>query len=103
MIGALQVTCTPPFEKIFSNIGEVTERNGRVALVIDFESMAEAAAFGMLVVPRTDWFVLACHVIAKGGNVDQLRSLAKSVTLESDVTIWAALSAPKEEEESEEE
>jgi hypothetical protein len=64
---------------------------------------AEEAAFGMLVVPRTNWFVLAYPVIAKGGNVDQLRSLARSVTLECDVTIRAALSAPKEEEESEEE
>ena len=72
MIGALQVPCTPPFEKIFSNIGEVAERNGWLALVTDFKSMAEAveAAFGMLIIPRTDWFVLACHVIAKGGNVD---------------------------------
>lgn len=56
MIGTLQVTCTPPFEKTFLNIGEVTERNGWMALVTNFESVAEAeeAAFGMLVVPRTD-------------------------------------------------
>ena len=75
-----------------------------MALLTDFERMAEAekAAFGMLVVPRTDWFVRACQIIVKGGNVDQLRSLAKSVTLESDVTIGAAPSAPKEEESKEE-
>ena len=71
MIGALQVTYTPLFEKTFSNIVEVTERDGWAMLVTNFESMAEAeeAAFGMLVVSRADWFVLAYHVIAKGGNV----------------------------------
>ena len=76
----------PPFERIFSNICEATERNGWMALVTDAESMAEAeeAAFGVLVVPRTDCFVLACHAIAKGGDVDQLCNLVKPASLECD-------------------
>jgi hypothetical protein len=80
------VPYTPPFEKIFPSICEVTERNSCVALVTDFESMAEAeeVAFGMLVFPRAHSFVLACRAITKGKDIDQPRNLAKSVTLECD-------------------
>jgi glucosamine 6-phosphate synthetase-like amidotransferase/phosphosugar isomerase protein len=87
LISASHAPHGPPFEKIFSNICELTARNGRVVLVTDAESAAEAeeAAFRMRVVPRTDPFVLALSRRRhQGDKVDQSRNLAKSVTVEGD-------------------
>jgi glucosamine--fructose-6-phosphate aminotransferase (isomerizing) len=84
------------FDKTVSNLQEVMARHGRVALIGDSASLAEAAdgAWQTVTMPPTDPLLapivyavavqlLAYHTaVAKGTDVDQPRNLAKSVTVE---------------------
>ena len=84
------------FDKTVSNMQEVMARGGKVMLITDAEGEAEASeqTWQVLVMPRIDAVLtpilyalpaqlLAYHTaVAKGTDVDQPRTLAKSVTVE---------------------
>ena len=84
------------FDKTVSNLQEVMARKGRVALIGDAATLAEAGAgsWRSVAMPDADPYVapivyavavqlLAYHAaVAKGTDVDQPRNLAKSVTVE---------------------
>jgi glutamine---fructose-6-phosphate transaminase (isomerizing) len=84
------------FEKTASNLQEVVARGGKVVLLSDAEGVAELGAYAWKTVtlPTVDPFVapilyavpmqlLAYHTaVLKGTDVDQPRTLAKSVTVE---------------------
>ncbi|WP_455477624.1 glutamine--fructose-6-phosphate transaminase (isomerizing) [Bartonella sp. B41] len=84
------------FEKTFSNVKEVTARNGRIILITDKRG-AEAACFdslSVIILPDVLEFItpiiyalpiqlIAYHTaVLLGTDVDQPRNLAKSVTVE---------------------
>ena len=84
------------FDKTVSNMQEVLARGGKVMLITDAEGAAEASeqTWEVIVMPRVDAVLtpilyalpaqlLAYHTaVAKGTDVDQPRTLAKSVTVE---------------------
>ncbi|HEY7799921.1 MAG TPA: SIS domain-containing protein, partial [Hyphomonadaceae bacterium] len=84
------------FEKSLSNLQEVAARHGRVLLVSDAEGIKAAgkAPWATLEIPAAERIIqpivtiiplqlLAYHVaVEKGTDVDQPRTLAKSVTVE---------------------
>ncbi len=86
----------PLFEKTASNLQEAAARGGRIMAFTDDLGAERLAAFAerVVVLPRVDAFaapvlhaiavqLLAYHVaVLKGGDVDQPRNLAKSVTVE---------------------
>jgi len=84
------------FDKVVSNMQEVTARGGKVVLISDNEGVDSAGemAWATLRLPKVHPFVtpilysipvqlLAYHIaVLKGTDVDQPRNLAKSVTVE---------------------
>ena len=86
----------PLFEKTVSNMQEVRARGGKIVLISDAASLAEAGegCLATIEMPRVHPLIaplvyavpvqlLAYHVaVAKGTDVDQPRNLAKSVTVE---------------------
>ena len=86
----------PLFEKTVSNMQEVRARGGKIVLISDAEGIKEAGegCLATIEMPRVHPLIaplvyavpvqlLAYHVaVAKGTDVDQPRTLAKSVTVE---------------------
>jgi glucosamine--fructose-6-phosphate aminotransferase (isomerizing) len=83
------------YEKVVSNIREVSARKGHViALVTEGDTIVKEIAEHVIEIPQTHeclaplltvipWQLLSYHIaVMRGCNVDMPRNLAKSVTVE---------------------